>query len=97
MTAIRWERYPLLAQQEHSRSWLQIQGNLGLASNTVEAYGHALEGYLHFCQNQGIAPETASREQLSRYVHDLTSRPNPRGTKIRVLDAGVGLANATLQ
>ncbi len=46
MTTIRWERYPLLAQQEHTRSWLQIQGNLGLASNTVEAYGRALEGYL---------------------------------------------------
>jgi hypothetical protein len=28
MTTIRWERYPLLAQQEHTRSWLQIQGNL---------------------------------------------------------------------
>jgi integrase/recombinase XerD len=97
MTTIRWERYPLLAQQEHTRIWLQIQGNLGLAPNTIEAYGRALEGYLHFCQNQGIAPETANREQISWYVHDMTSRPNPRGTQIRVLDSGVGLANATLQ
>lgn len=97
MTDIHWERYPLIAQQKHTRTWLQIQGNLGLAANTVEAYGRALEGYLRFCQNQGITPETASREQLSCYVHDLISRPNPRGTKIRVLDSGVGLANATLQ
>lgn len=97
MTDVRWERYPLLAQQEHTRSWLQIQGNLGLASNTIEAYGRALESYLRFCQNQSIAPEAATREQLSWYVHDLTSRPNPRSTKIRVLDSGAGLANATLQ
>lgn len=97
MTDIRWERYPLVAQREHTRTWLQIQGNLGLASNTIEAYGRALEGYLRFCQNQEIRPEAATREQMSRYVRDLTSRPNPRGTNIRVLDSGVGLANATLQ
>src|SRR6266571_5119869 len=97
MTDIHGERYPLIAQQKHTRTWLQIQGNLGLAANTVEAYGRALAGYLRFCQNQGITPETASREQLSCYVHDLISRPNPRGTKIRVLDSGVGLANAPLQ
>jgi len=59
MTDIRWERYPLLTQRKHTRTWLQIQGNLGLASNTIEAYGRALENYLRFCQNQSIAPEAA--------------------------------------
>jgi integrase/recombinase XerD len=97
MTDIRWERYPLLALREQSRVWLQIQGNLGLASNTIEAYGRALETYLRFCQDHGIIPEMASREQLSWFVRDLTSRPNPRGKKVRVLDSGCGLANATLQ
>jgi integrase/recombinase XerD len=97
MTAIRWERYPLLAQRAHARTWLQIQGNLGLAESTIEAYGRALESYLRFCQDREIIPEAATREQLSQYVHDLTSRPNPRGAKVRVLDSGVGLANATLQ
>ncbi len=86
MTNIRWERYPFIAQQEHTRSWLTMQGSLGLASNTIEAYGYALEGYLRFCQDREIAPEGATREQLSWCVHDLTSRPNPRGTNIRVLD-----------
>ena len=60
MTTIHWERYPLLAQQEHTRSWLTMQGNLGLASSTIEAYGRALEGYLRFCQNQEITPEVAT-------------------------------------
>ena len=41
--------------------------------------------------------KTATKEHLSLYVHDLASRPNPRGANIRVLDSGVGLANATLQ
>jgi integrase/recombinase XerD len=97
MTNIRWERYPLLAQREHSRTWLRIQGNLGLAFNTIEAYGRAVESYLRFCQQQEIEPETARKEHIALYVHDLTTRPNPRGANIRVLDSGMGLANATLQ
>lgn len=97
MTTIRWERYPLVAQREQSRTWLTIQRNLGLAPNTIEAYGRALEGYLRFCQDREIIPEAATREEISWYVRNLTSRPNPHGTNIRMLDSGAGLANATLQ
>jgi integrase/recombinase XerD len=97
MTQVRWERYPLVAQSPHARSWLSMQGNLGLAQNTVEAYGRALEDYLAFSSRDNFSPEEASREHIARYVHDLSSRPNPRGANIRVLDTGYGLANATLQ
>jgi site-specific recombinase XerD len=74
-----------------------MQGNLGLAQNTVDAYGRALEDYLAFSSCERFSPEEASREHIARYVHDLSSRPNPRGANIRVLDTGYGLANATLQ
>lgn len=97
MREIRWERYPRVAQLPLARSWLQIQGNLGLAHNTIDAYGRALEEYLTFCHLHEIVPETAQKEHLALYVHDLASRPNPKGAKIRRLDSGVGLANATLQ
>ncbi|HEY6407166.1 MAG TPA: tyrosine-type recombinase/integrase [Ktedonobacteraceae bacterium] len=97
MTQVRWERYPLVAQSPHARSWLSMQGNLGLAQNTVDAYGRALEDYLAFSSCESFSPEEASREHIARYVHDLSSRPNPRGANIRVLDTGYGLANATLQ
>src|SRR6266446_4157170 len=97
MREICWERYPHVAQFPMTKSWLQIQGNLGLAANTIEAYGRALEDYLTFCCQQQIEVATATREHLSLYVHDLASRPNPRGANICVLDSGVGLANATLQ
>jgi hypothetical protein len=96
MTEVHWERYPFVAQMPHARLWLQIQGNLGLASNTVEAYGRALNDYLSFCQRREIIAEIATREHLSWYVHDLTARPNPRGAIVRVLDSGFGLSNATL-
>ena len=97
MQEICWERYPHVAQFPTTKSWLQIQRNFGLAANTIEAYGRALEDYLTFCFQRQIEVETATKEHLSLYVHDLASRPNPRGANIRVLDFGVGLANATLQ
>jgi site-specific recombinase XerD len=97
MREVRWERYPLLAQQPHARPWLAIQADLGLARNTIEAYGRALEDYLRFSARRDVQPDTAGRSDLAAYVRDLMARPNPRGAKVRVLDSGAGLANATLQ
>lgn len=97
MSHIQWERYPTAAGSPEAQTWLQIQCDLGLAQNTIEAYGRALEDFFAFSRRDGFVPEEASREHIARYVHDLLSRPNPRGEKIRVLDSGRGLANATLQ
>src|SRR5260370_2530637 len=96
MTHVRWECYPLVAQSPYARSWLSMQGNLGLAQNTIDAYGRALEDYLAFSTRDSFSPESATREHIARYVHDLSSRPNPRGPKIRVPDTAYGLSNATL-
>ena len=71
--------------------------NLCLAQNTIDAYGQALEDFLSFSIRDGLDPEAATREHIARYVHDLSSRPNPRGAKIRLLDTGHGLVNATPQ
>ncbi len=100
MSDIRWERYPLVAECAAGRRWLGIQADLGLAGTTVEAYGRALQDYLAFSTRRGMAVDavaTATREHIAAYVRDLTERPSPRGAKVRVLDSGAGLANATLQ
>ncbi|GCF11879.1 tyrosine-type recombinase/integrase [Dictyobacter arantiisoli] len=97
MNDVRWERYPRVSQTAFVRSWLQIQAHLGLAPNTIDAYGRALEDYLNFCHHHQVVAEAATKESVALYVHDLTSRPNPKGKKMRALDSGVGLANATLQ
>ena len=102
---IHWERYPTLTHSPQAQTWLKIQRDLGLAQNTIDAYGRALNDFLAFSIRDGFTPEKASREHIARYVHDLSSRPNPRGDKIRVLEganvvsigSGGGLANATLQ
>lgn len=80
-----------------AQKWIQMQGDLGRAANTVAAYRRALEDYLAFCIRQGLLPETAKREDIARYVRDLAARPSPRGQAVRVLNSGVGLANATMQ
>ncbi|MBI4218590.1 MAG: site-specific integrase [Chloroflexi bacterium] len=97
MVAVRWERYPLVATSDSARTWLHIQADLGLARNTVEAYGRAMQDYLQFSRAKGVDPCRANKAHIAAYVRDLTARPNPRGPTIRVLDSGAGLANATLQ
>lgn len=91
--SVRWERYPLIAEDDDARLWLTIQANLGLSPNTIKAYGHALEDFFRFCQNHALLPSLATREHISLYVRDLSIRPNPRPGSA----THVGLANATLQ
>jgi integrase/recombinase XerD len=97
MVDVRWDRFPRVAQEPHARAWLDCQAALGLAANTVAAYGRALEDFLAFAARADIVPVAASRRDIAAYVRDLTSRSGPRGAAVRVLDSGAGLANATLQ
>jgi integrase/recombinase XerD len=97
VTDVGWERYPAVAACPLARAWLRIQADLGLARNTIEAYGRALQDYLTFGTNAAVAPETAGRAHVAAYVRDLTMRPGRRGTGVRVHDGAAGLANATLQ
>jgi len=90
-------RWPALATCPEAVCWLLVQGDLGLAARTLEAYGRALADYLTVCRREGIAPVTAERAEIARYVRDLTQRPNPGGSNVLALDSGKGLANATLQ
>src|SRR6266566_8530169 len=97
MAGVRWERYPLVAGCPAVRTWLQIQADLGLASNTIDAYGRALQDYLSFSKRVALDLELATRAHVASYVRDLMTRPSPRGVAVRALDSGAGLANATLQ
>jgi len=94
---VRWDRYPLVSTMPLAKTWLQIQADLGLAGNTVEAYGRALQDYLAFSADAAVRPETDNRAHVAAYVRDLTSRSSRRGAAFRIPDTGAGLANATLQ
>lgn len=97
MENIRWEFYPSVAENQHARSWLEIQSKLGLASNTIRAYGRGANDYLVFCQRSDRPFLEATQADIVAYVDDMTHRPNPRGDHIRYLHTGTGLANATMQ
>jgi integrase/recombinase XerD len=91
------EKYRSLAAHPNVRSWLTIQSNLGLAENTLSAYARAMEDYLRFSNGFSISIDGATREHISLYVHDLTTRPGRHSLKVRNIDSSAGLANATLQ
>jgi len=50
--------------------------------------GRALNDYPGFCQHHEINAEASAKERLSWYVHDFTSRPNPRGANVRQMRMG---------
>lgn len=97
METIHWQFYPYVAENPHGRSWLEIQAMLGLAKNTIHAYGRGANDYLAFCQRTGRPFLEATKADIIAYIDDMTQRPNPTGDTIRYLHHGIGLANNTMQ
>lgn len=96
MTAVRWERYPRVTQASLAQAWLGYKANLGLASNTIDVYGRAVDDYLQFSDERAVDWIKATREHVGHYVQALSVRPNPKAKHKYPLSQGVGLANATL-
>lgn len=97
MSSINWEHYPLIAENRLAKAWLTVQANLGLAPNTIDAYGRGLEGYFAFSQRCAVIPETATKAHIAAYVRDLAERPNPHGGMGATGSSTGGLSNATMQ
>ncbi len=96
--AVEWFRYPFVAANAQAKAWLTTETLLGLAPNTLDAYARGLDDFLGFCQRGGIAPTTATRADLARYVGDLRGRPRPASRQSTPdLTPATGLSNATLQ
>ena len=96
MTDVRWEFYPLVADEHTARTWLRIQANLQRSPKTIDAYGRCLNDYLSFCKQHQLHPETITREQFTLYIQYLATRPNPKGTKILTYPSRYGLSNSTM-
>lgn len=97
MQNISWEFYPSVAENAHARNWLETQAMLGLAKNTIQAYGRGANDYLVFCQRTARPFVEATKADSVAYIDDRAHRPNPKGGNIRYLHTGTGLANKTLQ
>ena len=92
MEACWSRRFPLVFDLPVAARWLTTQIHLGLAPATIDAYGRAFTDYLQFCQQQAITVETATREHIALYLHQLTTRSRKSSS-----GQPIGLANATLQ
>lgn len=91
------EKWPVLAGHQRAVEWLRVWADLGRAPGTIDAYAHDLAEYLAMCDRNGVDPVTAKRAQVAAFVRELTQRPRRRPRTVVAIDAGVGLANATLQ
>ena len=96
MAVIQWSRCQAVAENEFARRWLQIQLDLGLAQNTVDAYARGLDEFLRFASSSGVPAIQASRETIAAYLGHLRSKATDKG-KIICISAPGGLSNATLQ
>jgi integrase/recombinase XerD len=96
MKTVCWEHYPLVASNPLSQEWLDIQAKLGLAPNTIEAYGRGLNDFLAFYQQYSVPLAQATKAQIAAYVADLRQRSHPIGANIRHLHSRTGLARATI-
>lgn len=97
LTEIRWDRYPAVARDPLSRQWLETGVLLGLAPNTIDAYGRAVQDFLSYCEREGFQARGVSRNEIARYVGDLRQRPSPQRGKVLRFVSGAVLSNATLQ
>ncbi len=95
--SIPWARFPTTQGDPLGRQWLEIQVLLGLAPNTIEAYGRGLEQFLRWCREQNVAPEAATRADIAKYVGFLRDKPGSAGSSSVAIASGSGLSNATLQ
>ena len=78
MANVRWEHYPHVGGNEVARAWLVLESNLGLAANTLDAYGRGLEEYIAFSAGKDTAVVTATRDHIAAYIRYLTTRPSRR-------------------
>jgi len=97
MKTITWNRFPLLAGDEHARRWLQFTANIGRAANTVDAYGRAVEDHLRFCALVGADPLTVRADVVAAWIGDLHERPNQHAAAAARPGSKIGLSNATIQ
>jgi integrase/recombinase XerD len=95
MCNVKWEQFPLLAVSIHPRTWLTMQANYQLALNTIVAYGRGLEDFLSFCGRVKVTYESATREHVSLWIKDLSSRPTSKLRNNQSLTPG--LSNSTIQ
>ncbi|HDT5862765.1 TPA: site-specific integrase [Aeromonas hydrophila subsp. hydrophila] len=61
----------VLSRYPSVQEWLELLGNLGRASATLDAYGRGLAHYLLHCEGCKVKPESATFEDVTLYIRKL--------------------------
>ncbi|CAM5657545.1 site-specific integrase [Streptomyces aurantiogriseus] len=96
MAPIPWGKFPTVAEHQLARQRLQFMANIGRASNTIDAYGRAVQDHLRFCAAEGTDPLLARADTVAFWIKSMLDRPIRRPSRAP-WRAGTGLANATIQ
>lgn len=91
---VRWERYPHVGMVKTAREWLSFCEKRGLAANTIDAYGRALDDFLSFRADAAL--EQTTRHDVAAYLDALRARPALHRSNVVKIDSGCTLSNATL-
>jgi hypothetical protein len=80
MDNIRWEFYPLVAENPHTRTWLETQMLLGLAQSCTGYFAHPLFKNLFDRQQQDVLAVGADEDKqepdglkIGRVLHNYSS------------------------
>src|SRR5260370_12572448 len=93
---IRWELYPLVTEEPHAHAWLEIQAMLGLAKNTIHAYGRGANDYLAFCQRTARPFLEATTADIIAYMSDMPPANTPTSENIPFSPQASVPANSTM-
>jgi integrase/recombinase XerD len=97
VAVIQWGKHPNVAANDWSRRWLQMQADLGLAQNTIDAYGRGLEEFLCFVASTDASVPKINRERIAAYVRFLRTKPGNEHRSVIRIDSMSRLSSATLQ
>ncbi|MFD5751484.1 tyrosine-type recombinase/integrase [Streptomyces sp. NPDC127033] len=96
MAPIPWGKFPTVAEHQQAHRWLQFMANIGRATNTIDAYGRAVEDHLLFCMAEDVDPLLARPDTVAAWIGSMLDRPLEPVSK-GVHRAEAGLANSTIQ
>ncbi len=96
MAEIQWKTIPSAQHDALITRWVQIQRNLGLARNTVDAYARTLNEFAQLSIDARFPLLSATREHLALYIRSLLDRPRVRPQMAGSSPPSAGLSNATI-
>lgn len=97
MQDVGWDHYPRVARTPSARAWILYLTKLQKKPKTVDAYARGIEDLIAFCERTRTSLTQMTRGDIAEYLNDMHQRPHPRGASITHIQAGVGLAPATIQ